>query len=257
MRIAITILLLAAACRTLPAAGPPDSLKSNIVEYGCGYYGEDDYEKGVPTLHPPKLKLYADGRLIVQEAEGVETRSIGTPELARLKRRVDEIAAQPAEQLESGRRPLLMHGGLCYVVFGSGGSEVIRLFEGIPGGSVGRLLDRLRKEDGLARGPFIPEHILIEVERTSPASTDDPWPFSIGYDLAKVEPGTTWRIDDPTVLNYLFKDPIGTFWRVRIGERSFRLRLREVKGWYDPRGLSTRIEHLLTTAGQLSLTSPT
>lgn len=152
------------------------------------------------------------------------------------------------EELESGKRPLLMHGGLCYVVFGSGASEVMRLFDGLPGGRVGRLLERLKAEDGVAREAFVPEHVTVEFEPASPASTDRPWPFSVDHDHV-------WRIEDPVVLEYLFDDPVGTSWRFRDGGRSFRLRLRHVEDWYDPRERSRKIKTALAAAEQSSAAS--
>lgn len=248
MRAPLLILFLASGCQALaPESALPQPADSNLLEYGCGHFGERDLGEAVPDLSPPVLKLYQDGALVVQTDAGLEARKLSPNHLVQLRQRVEqEMEEGSPGRTDAGRKPLLMHGGLCYVLLGAGEREVLRVFEGTPGGSIGRLLDRVQRVNSMVRRRFVPEQAVVEVEATPPLGTDRAWPFSETYDLGKLQMVSLFTLDDRQVLEFLFDRPVGRLWRVQQEGQSFLIRLRRVEGWYAPRALEQRIEVLVS-----------
>lgn len=246
MRAGTVALFIATGCRTLaPTAAPSEQLASNLLEYGCGYFGERDYEATIPDLGPPYLKLYQNGTLVVRTDEMFEERRISPVHLQQLRRRIERIGSEhPKGSLEPGRRPLLIHGGLCYVRIDSDEREVIRVFEGIPGGTTGRLLKRIEQIQSGATLRFVPEHVTVELEVAPPSRRDLEWPFSDPHDLSSLATGGAFAIDDPEVLGFLFDRPVGT-WRLRQRGNSFIMRLRRAAAWYEPDTIQSKLEAML------------
>lgn len=246
MRAATIVLFLATGCRTLaPTAAPSEQLGSNLLEYGCGYFGERNYQASIPDLGPPDLKLYQDGTLVVRTDEGFAERRISTTHLQQLRRRIERIGSEhPKGSPEPGRRPLLMHGGLCYVRIDSEERELVRVFDGTPGGTTGRLLKRIEQIESGAARRFVPQHVTVELELAPPSRSDLEWPFSDQHDLSSLAAGGAFAIDDPEVLGFLFDRPVGT-WRLRQRGNAFLMRLRRAPEWYEPDAIESKLEAML------------
>jgi hypothetical protein len=244
MRAATIVLFLATGCRTLASAAVP-SEQSNLLEYGCGFFGERDYQATIPNLGPPDLKLYQDGTLVVRTDEGFEERRISPTHLQELRKRIERIRSERTKgSPEQGRRPLLMHGGLCYVRVGSEERDVIRVFDGIPGGMTGRLLKQIEQIESEAALRFVPEHVTVELEVAPPSRSDLEWPFSDQFDLSSLAAGGAFAIEDLDVLGFLFDRPVGT-WRLRQRDNSFLMRLRRAPAWYEPDVIKRKLEAML------------
>lgn len=85
---ALLILFLASGCQALaPESALLQPADSNLLEYGCGHFGERDLGEAVPDLSPPVLKLYKDGALVVQTDAGLEARKLSPNHLVRLRSR--------------------------------------------------------------------------------------------------------------------------------------------------------------------------
>lgn len=128
---ALLILFLASGCQALaPESALPQPADSNLLEYGCGHFGDRDYGEAVPDFEPARAEALPGWSVGGTNRRGT-LGSEAVPEPPR------PVAA--TRGAGDGRRPPGEHRGwekaasdargLCYVLLGAGETEVLRVFE--------------------------------------------------------------------------------------------------------------------------------
>lgn len=226
-------------------------LDNNLIEYSYGSYGDASADIGIPMLWPPLVKIYQDGRIIFH-VKSDNRFYVGQIEAHRLNDLKSKLAKQSylrqSRFIEMKGDFINVHGGLSYIRYLDGDSEVLLSTEVSPrGGSWMKIIKLVRSYLPNKYSPYYPEKIELHGwGDTSGGTRDEPpvWPYSKEVRLSS-KPET---ISNPEIIRYLFERLEGSFsffaWDFREDGKRYALVLEKVPNWYNDGDLKIALAQL-------------
>ena len=215
----------------------------NLFEFA--YAGMADGGQGFVLSAHSLLKIFQDGTVIAAKGERVYALKLGAGAIARLK---DRLAKEPLLrqsryiEIEKGLMTG-MHGGVSYIRYLSGDSEVLLATGVVPtGGKWRRLIRTVEGSLPPLTALFYPQEIQLWIQPNPRGCADtdkikpDPWPHSDRLRLASA--AHTVQTSDPLVIHYLFRqlyneESSGLSWGACENGSHYTLMLGKVPGWYE------------------------
>jgi len=239
--VAFTVLLTARA-----RAGTQDG---NLIEYGMGGFADGGH--GPPMLYPPEVKIYADGRIVFGDKDGIWQGIVAPRRLEKLNRDLTNNPLLRSTRLIPVRNGGLisLHGGIAYVRYRDGDDEIVIATLSHPrGGDYVRLLHRIRAEIPNQYSSFRPKSLRVGLYRGRAWRDPVPWPFT-SIQLAGSD---SINITDPAAIALILDHSFGGFsWmqtNVQEDGVDYELILQSVPGWFEPQELGTTLEMLHMSA---------
>lgn len=238
---------------TLVASARGQNVDGNLVEYGSGDLGSQ-----LLTLGAPPVKIWRNGQIVFIR-DGVWIGKVPAQRLARLEKDLTRFALLGAGTRYVEVKPvrgISPHGGMSYLRFGDGASEVIVATHGVPyRGQWQRIIDRIRKEIPVSATQWIPEQVTFySREWDSPPGKPwrvTAWPFSDRVPLVTGADRYTGRLvttRDRQVIAFLMTH---TFqeeaWRflIEAGGKHYQVYIHDVPGWLEPVGMTSNLVSVL------------
>jgi hypothetical protein len=199
-------------------------------------------------LYPPEVKIYADGRVVFGDKDGIWDGKLDQDRLERLKRDLANNSLLRKTALLPVRNggSLGFHGGMGYIRYRDGDDEVLVAVLSQPRrGPYIRLLGRIRAEIPREYASFRPKSLSITVYDGATWRQPVPWPFSATIPIVKGDPIT---ISDPAAAAFVIDHSFGGFsWlqaNVTENGKDYSLMLKSVPGWYEPDELELKLRAL-------------
>ncbi|HYS52929.1 MAG TPA: hypothetical protein VER58_04065 [Thermoanaerobaculia bacterium] len=164
----------AAALLLAPVAAVAQLRDGNLVEYGIGTFNDAE---GSLVMHPPKMKIFRDGRVLTIDEKGARQSQFDVDRVADLERDLLRTPLlQTTRWIEFARRKPMPHaGGVSYVRFGE---DVIVATPGIPlDGDWNAMIDRINAERPATSTPFRPQQLRFYVFDWPSLFEKVAWPF--------------------------------------------------------------------------------
>lgn len=255
----IGLLLPALGCASTGLVEEGYQSSGNLVEYGCSFFGEGGFLGSLPPIGAPDLKVTADGRLITRDGMSNTTVVLEDAVLDRIRRRVAKVMSRhPRSALvEAKGRPLLMHGGLCYLSLGSEPTMLVTEVEPI-GGAIGDLLDLLEQTNKRTgtRTRFRPSSVVISISEMESGVEKGaaPWPYTEELDLSTLDRDTAIEVTEPNVTSLFASWVMNSEKEFRLGDETVQVRILDIPGWYSPIARNQMLETVFgSTATRRSL----
>jgi hypothetical protein len=226
----------------------------NLIEYGRGGFGDGGW--GPPMLTPPDVKIYSDGRIVFGDAKGIWEGRVDPRRLARLKRDLGRNPLLKRTQLLHVKNGGLisMHGGMAYIRYGDGDSEIFVAVESHPrSGPYVALLRRIRDEIPDAYASFRPSSISFRVYEHSTWREPVAWPFP-ETPLAGRKSSDIVTVTDPKAIALLVDNSFGGFsWlqcNVSENGQNYSLMIDRVPGWFEQSEVALKLYELHLAGSQ-------
>jgi len=239
--VAFTVLLTARA-----RAGTQDG---NLIEYGMGGFADGGY--GPPMLYPPEVKIYADGRIVFGDKDGIWQGIVTPHRLEKLKRDLANYSLLRSTRLIPVRNGGLisLHGGMAYIRYRDGDDEIVIATLSHPrGGDYVRLLHRIRAEIPNQYSSFRPKSLRVGLYRGRAWRDPVAWPFT----SIRLAGSDSINVTDPAAIALILDHSFGGFsWmqtNVQEDGVDYELILQSVPGWFEPQELGTTLEMLHMSA---------
>src|SRR5712691_8815790 len=141
------------------------SKDKNLIEYSYGSYGNGSSEVGMAMLWPPLVKIYQDGKIIFYSKKDNRfyVGHVDSRRLEQLKKRLaNDKFLRNSRFIEMRGGFINEHGGLSYVRYLDGDSEVLISTEVSPrGGQWMKIVDSVRSCLPSKYVAFYPESIEV------------------------------------------------------------------------------------------------
>lgn len=218
----------------------------NLIEYGMGGFADGGH--GL-MLYPPEVKIYADGRVVFGDKEGIWQGMLEPRRLERLKSDLSKTKLLAKTQIlpVRGGGLISMHGGMAYIRYRDGDDEkIVAVLSHPHGGPYTRLLGRIRQEIPSTYSRFRPKEITFRLYPGSSWVEPVAWPFSAAIPLHGRSDSIA--ITDAAAIGFVIDHAFGGFsWlQTNVIEDGvkYEIILESSPGWYEPGVLASTLEYM-------------
>jgi hypothetical protein len=223
----------------------------NLVEYGFGTFNGDEL-----MMNLPRVKIFRDGRVLLIDDQSALQGHIDADRIQKLE---SDLAREPllrtARYVEfSSREPIPHGGGLSYIRFRDGESEVIVITPGIAlDRDWNAIVHRVDEERPATTSPFRPEHLRFWVFEWPQLQgvKEIVWPFPDSMRLKEATDDAPMSTSNPKMIAFIIEASINSKSArppVLDSEGLYQFGVDSAPGWTDPPALQKKIAEIWRAA---------